>query len=72
MPESKYRIESYEPTPGQKRTQNMSELLQAIGGFTDRNNIPFLSSHISYDVNGYHTMMFMDMCRNQTMKSDSS
>lgn len=45
MPESKYRIESYEPTPGQKRTQNMSELLQAIGGFTDRNNIPFLSSY---------------------------
>jgi len=45
MPESKYRIESYEPTPGQKRTQNMSELLQSIGGFTDRNNIPFLSSY---------------------------
>lgn len=44
MPESKYKIEAIEPTPGQKRTQNMSGLLQAVGGFTDRNNIPFLSS----------------------------
>ena len=44
MPQSKYRIESYEPSPGQKRTENMSNFLQAIGGFTDRNNIPFLSS----------------------------